>query len=318
MKFAKLSALGLSSIMALGLSMATMTAHAEPSKITVSGDSITMGFGASCTGNVLPWDLLCLAGGDQPQHSWFDGTSGNVDSVHEKYKRLNNSITGNKSAAKSGAEMRGGNNFAIQAAKIVAQTPVADHVEVELGGNDLCNRDCIDPANCDDPVYTNGEWRSAVQAGLDILMDGLPDGATVYLGGVPKIQSLRAAGLAKSSAWNVNCESMWSSNNICRIATDGGTLNGESYATRLAGLEERQDRYNRILRTEANKYNSNSNGKNPRGIEVVSNFTTDTSVENTGNFVFGKQHIDGGDCFHPSFAGQNKLANLMWDRNPDK
>ena len=290
-----------------------------PAKATAAGDSITMAFAANCTGNVFFWDLFCLIGGDQPRRSWFDGNRREVDSVLDKYRRLDAGISANKDAAASGSEMRGGgNNFAVQAGNIVAQTNTPDHVEVLLGGNDICNRDCTDPANCSDPLYTESQWRNSVRGGLDILVDGLPVGSTVYFGSVPRVQDLRAAGLAKqASTIRVNCESIWNTFNICGIATNGSRLNGESISQRLATIAATQRRYNEILVEESNAYNSNSNGRNPRGIEVVAEYV-DENTQSTGTFQFGKDDIDGGDCFHPSVRGQNTIAELMWNSNPDK
>lgn len=295
------------------------SAHAQlPSKVTAAGDSITMGFAADCRYNRYFWDLFCLLGGDQPEHSWFDGNSSSVDSVHDKYKVLDGSIAANKSAAESGSEMRGGsNNFATQAQNIVSQTTVADHVEVLLGGNDICNRGCTDPANCTNPLYSDAEWRSSVQAGLDILVQNLPLGSTVYLAGVPRVQDLRAAGLAKqASSSRIRCENVWSNYDICTIATSGSTLNGETSAQRLAAIEVTQQRYNEILTEEANAYNSNSNGKNARGIEVISDYV-DSNTPAVGTTSFSANEIDGGDCFHPSVAGQNIVADTVWMNNTD-
>ena len=115
----------------------------------------------------------------------------------------------------------------------------------------------------------------------------------------------------------MNCESVWNTFGICRIATNAGTLNGEDYQQRMEAVIERQRRYNEILRDEAQAYNSNSNGRNPRGIEVVADYV-DESTPSTGTFQFGKDEIDGGDCFHPSVKGQNLVADLMWSANPDK
>ena len=295
-----------------------------PSNIAAVGDSITMGFAADCTGNVWLWDLACLLGGDQPEHSWFDGWSSAVDSVHDRYKSLDRKISANKDAAMSGAEMRGngdsGNepNFADQAANIISQSPVPDHVEVLLGGNDICNRDCVDPTNCSDPLFTNAEWREAVQAGLDTLMAGLPSGSTVQLNGMPRVQDLREAGLEKQSGnANVNCGSIWSTYDICRVVTDGGSLNGESSATRLAAVALAQQNYNAILAEEAAIYNSNANGKNLNGIEVVSEYV-DESTPSGGTFQFGGENIDGGDCFHPNVATQSRIADFAWAGNNDK
>lgn len=285
---------------------------AAPAKTVASGDSITMGFAADCTRNQYFWDLFCLLGGDQPEHSWFDGWDDSVDSVHDKYKVLAPDVTANKDPAESGAEMRGGSdNFSTQADRVLAQTSVADHIEVVLGGNDICNRGCVDPANCGDPLYTESEWRSAIQAGLDKLVAGLPNGSTILLGSVPRVQDLRAAGLDKqASSSGVDCENIWSTYDICRIATDGGTLNGEDFTTRFDGINSAQRRYNEILAEEATTYN----GIN--GVEVVAEYNGEDNP-NTGTFQFGKDDIDGGDCFHPSIQGQNAVADLMWSGNPD-
>ncbi|MFI2812242.1 SGNH/GDSL hydrolase family protein [Microbulbifer sp. JSM ZJ756] len=301
-------------LLALSTLLSTGQATAAPSKAVAAGDSITMGFAADCTGNTwFTGGFFCLLGGDQPEHSWFDGYDSDVFSVHDRYLQLDPNIAANKAAAESGAEMRGGgDSFSIQADRILSQTLVADHVEVVLGGNDICNRDCVDPANCGDPLYTEGEWRSAVQAGLDKLVNGLPAGSTVLLGSVPRVQDLYDAGVAKQTGnWRVNCQSAWSTFGICRIATNDGTLNGESFATRLAGVTAAQRLYNEVLQQEAAAYN----GVN--GVEVVAEYNGE-GQQNVGTFQFGKDDIDGGDCFHPSRQGQNKIAGLMWNGNPDK
>jgi len=298
---------------AVALSVTMSPAHALPSKATAAGDSITMGFAADCRYNRYFWDLFCLLGGDQPEHSWFDGWDSSVNSVHDRYKQIDSSIVANKSAAASGSEMRGGNNnFATQAANIVAQSTTPDHVELVLGGNDICNRGCTDPANCNDPLYSEAEWRSSVQAGLNTLVGGLPSGSTVYLGGVPRVQDLRAAGLAKqASSSRIRCENVWNSFGVCTIATSGSSLNGESSAQRLAAIEVAQQRYNEIIAEEAAAYDGTN------GVEVVTSYQGE-NVSSVGTFSFGKDDIDGGDCFHPSVAGQDTAAGLMWGHNPDK
>jgi lysophospholipase L1-like esterase len=287
-----------------------------------AGDSITMAFAADCTANASWWNLFCLLGGDQPEHSWFDGWSSNVNSVHDRYKALDNSIGASKAAAMSGAEMRGTSggtkpNFATQAADIVTQSPQPDHVEVLLGGNDICNRGCTNPANCNNPLFTEAEWRESVRAGLDTLMSGLASGATVQLNGMPRVQDLRQAGLDKqATSSSINCDSVWSSYDVCRIVTDGGILNGESSAVRLAAITQAQQSYNAILSEEAAAYNSNANGKNPNGIEVVSEYV-DENTPSGGTFNFGAANIDGGDCFHPNVNTQSQIADFSWGANND-
>ena len=318
MKLTKITLMGLAPVFALCIAMTSMQAQALPGKAVAGGDSITMGFAADCRYNRYFWDLFCLLGGDQPEHSWFDGNSSSVDSVHDKYKQLDSTISANKNAAASGSEMRGGdNNFLVQAQAIVNQTTVADHVEIQLGGNDICNRGCTDPANCNDPVYSNDQWRSSVTAGLDVLVASLPLGSTVYFPGVPRVQDLHAAGIAKqNTSSRIRCENVWSNFNICNIATQGSSLNGESHADRLAALEVVQQDYNAILTEVANDYNTNSSGKNSRGIEVISGYV-DASTPSAGTTSFSANEIDGGDCFHPSVAGQNTTAEVSWSTNTD-
>ncbi|NRD75789.1 pre-peptidase C-terminal domain-containing protein [Shewanella sp. VB17] len=291
--------------------------------IAVAGDSITRAFGASCTTNASWWSLLCLAGGDQPQHSWFNGASSLVNSVHDRYKVLDNTINATNNAA-TGAELTGiresGSepSFAAQAHNIISQTPTPEHVEFILGGNDLCSRNCIDPANCDDPIYTDDEWRQAVQTGLNTLVSGMPQGSSILIGSVPRVQDIRQAGLDKqASNNNINCESIWSTFNVCKIVTQTANLNGEPIASRLAAVAAAQQRYNAILAEEANAYNTNANGQNPNGIELVAEYV-DESTPSGGTFQFGPSEINGGDCFHPNIATQSLIADLMWNSNTDK
>jgi hypothetical protein len=292
--------------------------------VAVAGDSITRAFAADCTYNTTFWGLLCPAGGDQPHHSWFDGSSGNVDSVLDRYQALDSSINGNQGAATSGAEMVGlrasGSepSFAAQAETIAAQSPPPDHVEFILGGNDICSRECLDPANCNDPIYSDEEWRQAVKTGLNTLVSDLPTGSSILVGSVPRVQDILQAGIEKQAndVW-VNCESMWSSFGICRIVTQETVLNGESLTDRLAGVAAAQKRYNAILAEESAAYNSNSNGLNSRGIEVVAEYV-DENTPSGGTFAFGAEHINGGDCFHPNVQTQNEIAELMWNANTDK
>ena len=289
-----------------------------------AGDSITRAFAADCTYNTTFWGLLCPGSGDQPHHSWFDGSSASVDSVHDKFKAFDTSITANKSAATTGAELVGIRedgtepSFGAQAQTIVNLSPTPDHVELIFGGNDLCSRDCVDPNNCNDPIYTEDEWRQSLRTGLNTLIDGMPQGGSILVGSVPRVQDIYQAGIDKQAGdeW-VNCESLWSSYDVCRIVTQDTVLNGETQAARMAGVIAAQQRYNAILAEEAAAYNNNSNGLNGKGIEIVAEYV-DESTPSGGTFSFGAEHINGGDCFHPNVATQNLISDLMWNANPAK
>ncbi len=286
-----------------------------PQQLSVAGDSITRGFAASCECNLGFSCLLdCITGGtEQPEFSWFDGDDGDVFSLHDRYRHFDPAIGADGGAADSGARMRGGSDsFDLQADRIIGQLP-ADLVVVLLGGNDICSRDCA--AGCSQPLFSDAEWREAVRLGLDTLVAVLPDDAAVYLGSVPRVQDLRAAGLARQQDGDVDCELAWELFDICRIATDDGTLSGESLATRLAAIEERQRRYNEILVEEAAAYGANDAGQNPRGVRVVAEYV-DEQTPSLGTFRWSGEEINGADCFHPSIAGQNELAELLWRSSP--
>ena len=110
---------------------------------------------------------------------------------------------------------------------------------------------------------------------------------------------------------------LWTSCRSGTIATQGAPFNGEDLATRTAGIAERVQRYNEILRDEALAYSTNANGRNPSGIEVVSDYVNET-IASAGTTPFGADDINGGDCFHPSVGGQNVLSQVSWDGNPRK
>jgi lysophospholipase L1-like esterase len=272
-----------------------------------AGDSIMRGYNASCTGNTGFFDLFCYSGGDQNQNSFLDGSSSSVTSLLDLYLAQQGTFSGGKAASESGSEMtaQDKNNFATQAAAIVASTAEPTVVVVELGGNDLCNR------TSDQYLYDGEVWRSAVQAGLDILVNNLPDGSTVYLSSVPRVQDLRGVGLAKQTTESgVDCESFWASFGVCTIATASDTY--------LSALEDSQALYNDILAEEADSYNRMAT---ETGVEVVAEHQllgANSGAQTVGNYAFAPSEINGGDCFHPSISGQNKLSEILWNNNPFK
>jgi hypothetical protein len=292
-----------------------------PSRNVAAGDSITQGFAADCTCNSGPFGLICLlcpAGGDQPEHSWFDGASLGP-SFYDLYGGIGSGITSSRESV-SGAQMNGGgDSFSNQVDDILSLVPIPDLVVVELGGNDVCNRDCVDPGHCGNPLYDDSTWTTAVEAGLDKLVGfnhapSLAAGSTVYLLGVPRVQDLYAAGVAKASS-SVDCEDFRDDFNVCEIATLNAPINGEDLPTRLAEISLRIPRYNEILRDLALAYTTNSNGKNPNGIEIVADYVNE-NVSSIGTTTFGPNEINGGDCFHPSLSGQRELAAGAWFSNP--
>jgi lysophospholipase L1-like esterase len=294
-----------------------------PNRLAAAGDSITQGFAADCTCNAGPLGLFCLvcpALGDQTEYSWFDGDALGT-SFYDLYGGSGSGITSQRVSV-SGAEMTASaNGFSSQVDDILSLVPIPDLVVVELGGNDVCNRGCVDPGSCSDPLYDDATWTAAIEAGLDKLVGfgqaaSLPPGSTVYLLGVPRVQDLHDAGVEKQMASDdIDCESFWDEFDVCRIATVDVPLNGEDLPTRRAAIALRIQRYNEILRDLALAYSTNANGRNPNGIEVVADYVNEV-VASIGTTSFGANEINGGDCFHPSPAGQALISAGAWFSNP--
>jgi hypothetical protein len=138
----------------------------------------------------------------------------------------------------------------------------------------------------------------------------------VYLSSVPRVHDLYGAGLDKQDAESdVDCELVWEAFDICRIVTDDATVDGETQAFRLAQIAARQQRYNEILAEQAVAWTANANGLNPRGIRVVTDYAGE-AAPSVGTIHFGAAQINGGDCFHPSLAGQNAIAEQLWRNSP--
>ena len=273
------------------------------------GDSIMRGYNADCTRNTGLFDFLCYGAGDKPQYSFFDGSSSTVLSIEDRYIQLDPLFAADQNAAASGSEMTdpAKNNFLAQATAIVDSGSVPVRVFIQLGGNDICNR-----GNAEQ-LYSVETWEAAVRAGLEKLVKGLPGGkalpagSTVMMVSVPRVQDLRAVGLAKqASSSRINCENFWASYDVCRIATASDA--------NFTAIEARQKAYNERLKDLTSEYGLLAS---QTGIEVVTDYdpTVDASI---GSYRFQPGDINGGDCFHPSIQGQNKLSEVIWRKNPHK
>ena len=135
----------------------------------------------------------------------------------------------------------------------------------------------------------------------------LPADATVYLGSVPRVQDLYAAGLAKQDPeYDVDCELAWRDR---RHLPDRHRLrrpsNGETQASRLPAIAARQRRYNEILREEALAYDTQRERPEPARVRVVAEYT-DESTPSVGTLALRPDDINGSDCFHPSLRGPER------------
>lgn len=280
-----------------GIAWAAWTA---PARLSNAGDSISQGFGA----NGLPWD--------HPSRSWVQGESG-WGSMFERWSFWYGSGFAQSPESVTGAEMvGGGDSFAAQASRICAQSPRPNRVEVLLGGNDVCNRARSSSADAAANLYSTTTWRNGIRAGLDQLAACLPEGATVQVLSMPRVDWLYEAGHAKSG-W---CSGViWPAAGVCRVVT------AEDDPYRRDQLGWAIDGYNEVIRQEVAAYDANANGKNGRGVRFVTDWKGSMGEghwrDSIGTYIFGAGDINGVDCFHPNNDGQAKLACAAWATHPD-
>jgi len=286
--------------MVIALFVSSMAWAQLPTKQSNAGDSMSQAAFAD------GWP------GEYPELSWVQGTSGDVYSIFLRYRELVPSFTQQPESV-SGAEMVGGSNsFAAQAGRICAQEEKPRHVSVLLGANDVCNRPRSSSSDATANMYSLETWVNALRAGLDQLAACLPPGATVHVLSFPRVDYLYQAGRAKGFWCNYV---VWPSAGICRIVTE------ETNASRRARIGARINEYNEATRAEVQLYDSNADGRNPRGVRFVSDWqgSIEDGYGNTsiGTYIFGASDINGTDCFHPSTQAQRKLACMAWASNPD-
>ncbi len=261
-------------------------------KLSGIGDSMMQGANTSVS-----------APGEQPQYSFAQGTSPSVNSIFSRYQALGLLAGGKEFVSVSGAQMVGGtSNAAVQAGRICQQAVKPDRIVLLLGANDVCNR----PTVAD--LYPVDTFRAALKGALDALSApacGLPAGTRVHVLSVPRIDGLRAAGLAKDAAGAAWCLLVWSSFGICSIITQ------ETDPAVLAQVGARIDAYNDALAAEVAAADAAHGGL--AGVHFTTDWVGTTPNTSAGTYAFGPSDVSDLDCFHPSVAAQRKLACIAWE-----
>jgi lysophospholipase L1-like esterase len=222
---------------------------------------------------------VCCWYGDHPAQSWSTG-AGAFDGITSHYEHvltLKPSIYGhNYNDAKSGAKMR---DLAGQAQTAASQG--ARYVTILMGGNDLCTSSTA-------TMTSVAEFQEQFTAAMNVLATGLPANAHVFVSSIPDIYQLWQlfhTNLAAQLVWSVAgiCESMLSLNN--------------TEADRQVGVD-REHAFNQILASVCGQY-------------TFCRFDNNA----TFNYQFGVGDVSALDYFHPSLAGQAKLASLTWQQS---
>jgi GDSL-like Lipase/Acylhydrolase len=205
-------------------------------------------------------------------------------------------------------------DFVAQAGAVVAAagttpTGTAGMVTILLGNNDVCAltlNDMTDPA----------QFEIQYRLGLDVLAaSAATRDAYIHISGIPAIYWLwnakRTDFLCRFIIWQfVPCENL-----LDRPANDCGSNNseldpdtihpddGDNCIRRKQFHAQIRDIYNPILRDMLLEYRMDGRLPNAYYIDIL-------------DIQFDSNHVNSGDCFHPSIEGHELLAEEQWCRSP--
>ena len=307
-----------------------------PASIAVLGDSISQGTGSDDGGATLSVQDGGI-GSPRLRNSWATGDWPGLDSYLQRTRALpGGAATIGINLSANGANMR--NDFLNQARSVPAGTGL---VMVEMGGNDLCR-----PSEGE--MTSVADYRAQLRAGLQWLKANHPDTlVTVY--SVPDIYNLwYLRGAAHKGEtfgiWPFNstaegprptrgsqdngtflarqfwdglfgsvipCKSLLVDPTNPRNAGPTPTATNASEARRLR-VRARALAFNTALEQECDammrcRFDDNS------VFAMSSNRVNGSLTNNTSLWTFVDRDISTQDHFHPSFAGQRKLAERAFN-----
>jgi lysophospholipase L1-like esterase len=216
---------------------------------------------------------------DAPSNSWSTGTSSTVNSHYRRILAVNPLIAGRAfNDAVSGADMA---DLDGQAQRAVAQG--VEYVTVLMGANDVC-------ASSEAAMTPVSTFRTQFETAMTTLTTGLP-GARIYVVSIPDVYRLWEVYRTSITAWLV-----WSSAGICQSLLANPWSYAPADVARRARVRQRNVEYNTQL------------------AEVCAAHATCRFDGNAVfNTPFARSDVTTRDYFHPSLAGQAKLAQVSWD-----
>ncbi len=167
-----------------------------------------------------------------------------------------------------------------QAAKAVTQQ--AQYVTIEIGANDACTRTVAG-------MTSTATFRTNIDNALTALKNS-PSAPQIFVASIPSLQRLYDVNKSSSSA-----RLTWTLLGICQ------SMLANPSSTKAADTARRT-----TVQTRVNEYNVQLQ----QACAAVPNCRYDGGV--VANYVFAKTDIGTRDYFHPSLAGQAKLAALTW------
>jgi len=258
-----------------------------PASVAVLGDSISAGTGAD--GRSTLDSLIPIPGTERPNRSWATGDQyTDLQSVFQRVRALRPG----QSTARSNLAVNGA-----RATHVLGQVQGSPQdvglILVQIGGNDLCRSSVGEMT----PV---GQYRAEIDATLAWVAEHRPD-ALVQLNSVPDIYRLweiRRTNSVALTFWGLGlipCQSLLA--NPSSTAPDDMARRDAVRAHGLAFNDQLREACAHYLRC---RYDDDATWR----------FSNDAAG-------FVNADISNQDHFHPSYAGQVKLARVSWEAGFD-
>ena len=219
-------------------------------------------------------------GTDYPQNSWATGTNATVNSHYQRLLALGAPLSGSTyNLSVSGAKMA---DLNAQMLNVVGVHP--DYLTVLIGGNDLCTSTLA-------AMTSVQAIHDQFQTAMTTLMAGSPN-TNVYVVSIPDVYQLWSL---FHNNWYARF--IWSVGNVCQSLLANPTSTQSTDVQRRADVRQRNVDYNAQLGAVCGS----------------AAFANHCHFDNGA--IFGVQFTSSdvaGDYFHPSIAGQAKLASVSW------
>jgi lysophospholipase L1-like esterase len=219
---------------------------------------------------------VCCWYGDHPANSWSTGNASwdGITSHYERLRALNPAIAGrNYNDARSGARM---SDAPGQAQLAVGQQ--AGYVTILMGANDACTSS---PAS----MTAVDTFRSQFRQTLQILDNGLPAQARIFVASIPDVYRLWQLYHTDWLATQV-----WELASICQ-----SLLAPERTESDRQSVRDRVIAFNTVLQQEC---------------ATISRCRYDSNA--VFNYQFTRTDVSKLDYFHPSLTGQAALSRTTW------
>ncbi len=220
---------------------------------------------------------------DSPNRSWSTGADARVDGHYLRILSAEPAVSGRRyNVAVSGAKVA---DLADQVAEVNAASVA--YVTILIGANDLCTRTVATMT----PVST---FEARFEAAIDELSSGSPR-ARIYVVSIPSVYRL----------WEVFkddplARTVWRTFGVCRSMLANPRSTAPADTERRQKVQERNVAFNEVLGEVCDAY-------------IHCRYDGD-AVFGTR---FGPSDVSRRDYFHPSRAGQAKLARVSWEAGFD-